>query len=117
MHLSAIGDMVQEEWNISFKICSESFRGAFVMMPNHMHAILRMETRATAKPIVAGFNSAVTKKINEYRQTPKMPVWQTRFHDHVIRSADEYERILHYIETNVENWENDPFYQPLPTQP
>ncbi len=148
MHLSAIGDMVYEEWNISFEIRSELFCEAFVMMPNHIHAILRIETRATAMPIVvethgraslqqsasgssgvayrsprsissfvAGFKSAATKKINEYRQTPKMPVWQTRFHDHIIRSADEYERIFHYIEANLENWENDPFYQPLHTQP
>lgn len=35
--------------------------------------------------------------------------WQTRYHDRIIRSTDEYSGISHYILTNVENWEEDCF--------
>jgi len=59
---------------------------------------------------VAGFKSAVTKRINEYRNTPKQPVWQERFHDHIIRNEEEYQRISDYIKNNPANWKDDKFY-------
>ena len=43
MYLSAYGQIVEEEWNKSFEIRSELFCDAFVIMPNHIHAILRIE--------------------------------------------------------------------------
>ena len=59
---------------------------------------------------VAGFKSATTKRINEYRNTPKQPVWQERFHDHIIRNDIEYQRISEYIKNNPANWKDDKFY-------
>jgi hypothetical protein len=35
--------------------------------------------------------------------------WQTRFHDHIIRDSGEFDKIMHYVITNVENWEKDCF--------
>lgn len=61
---------------------------------------------------VAGFKSAATKYINEFRNAPKLPVGQSRFHDHIIRNNAEYQRINNYIETNPRNWENDKFFNP-----
>ncbi len=147
MNLSPIGEMVYQEWNFSFNMRSELFCDTFVIMPNHIHAILRIDNgivlgtngivgthgRAslqtpTAPPsntgvayrlpksissFAAGFKSSATKRINEYRNSPKMPVWQTRFHDHIIRNDAEYQRIYNYIETNIENWEKDTFFKKL----
>lgn len=39
------------------------------------------------------------------------PVWQPRFHDHIIRNDDEYQRIFKYIKTNIHNWGKDKFYR------
>jgi REP element-mobilizing transposase RayT len=58
----------------------------------------------------AGFKSAVTSRINKSGQTKGKPVWQERFHDHIIRDEDEFRRIVYYIETNVEKWMDDMFY-------
>jgi hypothetical protein len=33
--------------------------------------------------------------------------WQGRYHDHIIRNEDEYNRIKYYIQTNPENRESD----------
>jgi putative transposase len=33
--------------------------------------------------------------------------WQSRFHDHIIRNAESFERIQYYIENNPSNWNND----------
>ena len=36
--------------------------------------------------------------------------WQERFHDHIIRNSEEFERIQTYIETNPKNWKDDKFH-------
>ena len=59
--------------------------------------------------VMRGFKSAVTT----YARKNDLPfAWQTRFHDHIIRSTDEYKRIVHYIVNNPVNWQNDKFYMP-----
>lgn len=40
---------------------------------------------------------------------PRVPVWQTRFHDHIIRNEEEYIRIERYINVNPDKWEEDKF--------
>jgi putative transposase len=141
MVLSAIGVIVMDEWNKSFQIRRELFCDVFVIMPDHLHAILRIhddksvethgnivEThgRASLQPFnseqkrgiayrspksissfVACFKSAATKHINEFRDTPNKPVWQPRFHDHIIRNDAEYQRIRNYIIENPLKYKND----------
>ncbi len=36
-------------------------------------------------------------------------VWQRNYHEHIIRTQRAYENIMHYIDTNVENWKKDCF--------
>jgi len=153
LQLSPIGKIVNDEWHKSFEIRNELFCDAFVIMPNHIHAILRIdnpdnvagnvqthnttvETHGRASlqstpqstpqsapqstlqrvpksisSFVAGFKSAATVKINELRNMPKKPVWQSRFHDRIIRNDDEYQRIIHYIYNNPFKWTEDEFYK------
>jgi len=56
---------------------------------------------------VAGFKSAVTKRINEHRGTPGAPVWQRNYYEHIIRNEDDLEAIRHYILTNPSRWHED----------
>jgi putative transposase len=44
------------------------------------------------------------------RQNNLSFAWQARYHDHVIRNVDEYERIRLYILHNEQNWAKDNFY-------
>jgi REP element-mobilizing transposase RayT len=129
IQLSAIGQIVNQEWDKSFEIRSELFCDAFIIMPNHLHAILRIENKTPQTPqtiqhtgiayrspksissFVAGFKSSATKQINELRGTPKLPVWQPRFYDHIIRTDAEFKRINDYINTNPEKWGKDKFYK------
>jgi len=130
MVLSSIGEIVVQEWKKSFVIRTELFCEEFIIMPNHIHAILRINNSTNicisqkmkssdsfilqlkAKSIssfVAGFKSIATKRINEYRNTPKYPVWQPRFHDHIIRDKNAYHNIKNYIKNNPLKWNNDVF--------
>ena len=36
--------------------------------------------------------------------------WQPRFHDHIIRNEQSFEKIQNYIDNNPANWEKDKFY-------
>lgn len=153
MFASPVGAIVLEEWYKSFCIRKELSCDIFQMMPNHLHAILRIERGDSVTPppakthaeailqfphdatphseiinpdalrrtgvayrpprsissFMGGFKSSATKKINEYRKTPKLPVWQSRFHDHLIRNFEEYRAIYLYILNNVKRWNEDPF--------
>jgi len=67
---------------------------------------------------VAGFKSAATTRINTFRHTPRTPVWQTRFHDHIIRNEEELNRIRDYVINNPARWETDTHYtSPLTPAP
>lgn len=111
--------------------------GEFVVMPNHIHGILILndvETlHATSLPpetlpphttkneqmakispkpnsistIVRSYKSAVTKHANRLGLDF---IWQTRFHDHIIRDVVSYENISNYITNNPLNWRDDKFY-------
>ena len=37
--------------------------------------------------------------------------WHPRFHDHIIRNSESFERIQTYIEENPARWEEDKFYK------
>ncbi len=57
--------------------------------------------------IVRSFKSAVTKRINEARQTAGEPFWQRNFYDRIIRHEQELNRIRAYILNNPPKWAED----------
>lgn len=67
--------------------------------------------------IIGTFKAAVTRKINRLRDTPGAPVWQGRFHDHIIRDEDDLNHHRQYILTNPTRWEVDRENIPLDETP
>lgn len=61
----------------------------------------------TVSSIIGGYKSAVTKHANRLRLENG---WQSRFHDHIIRDDQEYQRIADYIVNNPANWRDDKFF-------
>ncbi|MCP4350496.1 MAG: transposase [Desulfobacterales bacterium] len=61
----------------------------------------------TISSIVGSYKSAVTK--HAHRLGYEF-AWQPRFHDHIIRNQESFNRIIEYINTNPQNWKNDKFY-------
>lgn len=39
--------------------------------------------------------------------------WHSRFHDHIIRDSESFDRIQNYIEENPSKWNEDKFYREL----
>jgi REP element-mobilizing transposase RayT len=110
---------------------------AWVVMPNHVHAIVVISDddqrrrrgdrpvaptmpMATIAPgpqprsigaLMAGFKSAVTKRMNQLRQTPGAAVWQRNYWERIIRDEAELEQIKEYIYTNPAQWDTDKMYE------
>ena len=66
----------------------------------------------TVSSIIGSYKSAVTKHCNRLQLTDNDGVvfgWQARFHDHIIRNDEEYQKINDYIENNPINWAKDKF--------
>ena len=75
----------------------------WVVMPNHIHAIVVLPgDTAALSTIIGQYKAAVTKEIRSLR--PNIHVWQPSFHDHIIRNQTDYERIWLYIEGNPARW-------------
>jgi len=138
MRLNELGEIVHDEWEKTSVLRANVDLGAFVVMPNHFHAIvyiveddlvkatLSRSTRRGDRPvapteargpsprsigaIMAGFKSAVTTRINTIRKSPREPVWQRNYYEHVIRDDKEYLAIEGYIENNPANWVKDSLY-------
>lgn len=83
----------------------------YAVMPNHVHMILVLEPGCctTLPTIVGQYKSYVTRRI--HAQQPGLVVWQTSYHDHVIRSQKGYENIWLYIEANPSNWKKDCYFK------
>ena len=87
----------------------------YVIMPNHIH-ILMFVTGQTAgaspcptiSDVICSFKSLTTRMCK--KEGLKEPLFQTSFHDHIIRGENDYREIWEYIDTNVARWEIDCFY-------
>ena len=111
----------------------------YVVMPNHVHMILSItpsqrELSAPAelgclKPprhgepvddfhhnsrlatIVGTFKAGVTRQARTRRisSLPGDKIWQSRFHEHIIRNQHAFDNIMNYIDSNMRNWCHDKF--------
>ena len=87
----------------------------YVIMPNHIHSIIVIENNTagaspcpTLSDVICSFKSITTRKCRAVNSDVK--IWQTSFHDHIIRDEKDYLKIWNYIDTNPFKWQDDCFY-------
>ncbi len=101
----------------------------YIIMPNHIHMIITIredraidderaihesplqQTRSLISKIVGYLKMNATKRIRE-QSIGIYAVWQRSYHDHIIRSEDEYRRIRQYIDENPAKWREDRYFVP-----
>ena len=71
---------------------------AYVVMPNHIHALLDPLVPLTR--ITRGVKGVSARDANSVLGRTGKPFWQDESFDHWVRSPGECERIWHYIEMN-----------------
>lgn len=110
--LSTAGTIADEEIKGINNIYGSNIRiEKYVIMPNHIHMIIvidsfsdgRTQFAPTVSRIIKQFKGVITKKIGE-------SIWQRSFYDHIIRNENEYIQIWDYIDTNPIKWADDEYY-------
>lgn len=69
---------------------------------------IRNQGKGTLSSIIGSYKSIVSKHAHKIHADFE---WQGRFYDHIIRDEEEFGRIANYIENNIANWSEDPFYK------
>ena len=93
----------------------------FIVMPNHIDAIIVLEGAHYYSPdeniknaglngislgnVVGSYKAGVTR---ECREAGIPIVWQPRFYDHILRSQSSLAAVRSYIRNNPANWSRDP---------
>jgi REP element-mobilizing transposase RayT len=126
MRLTEIGHVVHEEWSAIPDRRTGVELDAFVVMPNHVHGVVRIlsnargeaslaPTRAAAGAsrgslgsIVGSFKAGVSRRVSRMRSSDRVVLWQSGYHDHIVRTEGELDRIRAYIAANPANWPVDP---------
>jgi putative transposase len=132
MYINEYGQIVTEEWMQSSIIRKEIELDESVVMPNHFHAIvfinpdiedtvgaqgiapssegIAYRKSKSISTLVAGFKTAVTKRINILRNAPGNAVWQRNYYENIIRNENALDKIRQYTINNPSSWEVDKFY-------
>jgi putative transposase len=126
VELSPVGQIVLSEWRKTPAVRSEIELDECVIMPNHIHGIIRISVGAdgirpnnhgahpnpsrqprTLGAFVAGFKAAVTRSIRQHLHLQDKPIWQRNYYEHIIRNWKDLNRVRDYIRTNPARWDED----------
>ena len=143
IYLNQLGKIVADEWLKTCKIRPNFKLDEWVIMPNHFHGIViindysgddqslgardaPLDLGARDAPLqqkpnslsscIAGFKSAVTKRINLLRQNTDTPIWQRNYYESILRDEKYLAVVREYIINNPKNWPNDRDYLPIDQQ-
>ena len=82
-----------------------------VIMPNHIHLILRIHHAEGGRMISAPTVSTIVGQMKRWASKQAYTaLWQKSYHEHVIRSEADYREIWDYIEGNPSKWAGDRYY-------
>ena len=115
VRLSPYGEIVAETLREIKKTYSWLSLDHSVIMPNHIHLLLRIEgngpsgtpapTNETLPMLVSTFKRFTNRRCG-------IQLWQRSYHEHVIRGENDYREIWEYIEANPGKWVEDRYYSP-----
>lgn len=130
VRLNAFGQVVAETWQWLATQYDYVELDEWVVMPNHLHGIVvitdtgdggggsrtaptviastaPMVKRKPLGRLIGAFKTVSTKRINEYRGTSGVVVWQRNYYEHIIRDERSLNRVREYIAANPLRWHLD----------
>jgi hypothetical protein len=117
LRLTLFGLIVDRAWRLGLEVRSEVSSGPRVVMPNHLHALVRVgghpvggdgddgavslhQCPRSISTLMSGFKSASTGEVNRLRGTSGRRLWQAGYYDRVVRDDAEWWRIARYFGDN-----------------
>ena len=105
MNFSKIGKVADEKILQIEKFYGNVIVDKYVIMPNHIHMIIVISEAEGINPfptkkydisnIVGKFKASVSRNVgNAFMHSAKNTLWQTSFHDHIIRGDEDYNKIF-----------------------
>jgi len=136
MQLSPVGRIAKSEMQALCLHYESVHVDSFVVMPNHVHAIVMIDGNHCFSPnpkrcappaagfvspragslsaIIRSYKAGVTRQCRDLGL--KRMIWQPRFHDHLLRGDTVIGAVRDYIRDNPANWGADkenPFLLPV----
>ena len=135
MRRNQIGEVAHQTWIGIPNHHQNATLDEFIVMPNHVHGIIVLGVhsgdvacnvanvtniptrdpsslmaqispkRGSLGSIIRSYKSAVTNRCHALGHNDVL--WQSRFHDHIIRNKKELNAIRAYIRNNPANWDKD----------
>jgi len=109
---NALGSLIRRSWENAASQHPFADFGTWVLMPNHMHAMVSISDDNVRKKslsrIVAAFKAQSTARARQCFD-PAMKIWQPGYYERIVRTNDALEKIIEYIETNPLKWDLDPY--------
>jgi hypothetical protein len=96
------GRAVYRLWHDIPKTYPEVVPSTFVLMPDHLHGILRA-TRRMEKPLgvpLRAFKAQVTSALRDKHDDQTLRVWEPGYHDHVLYSDGALKAFTRYLMDN-----------------
>lgn len=129
--LDRAGRIAHEEWTRTARLRAEVALDAFVVMPNHVHALIGIVpagpqpaapagtarcapthggaprrfgamAHGTLPAVVRAYKSAVTRRVRA--EADPAFGWQRGYHEHIVRDDRALKRIRRYIQENPQRW-------------
>lgn len=127
MDLSALGAVVEAEWQIATAERSDIDCEQWVIMPNHMHGIVTLaepaaETHTSARQQqhvlddwLDQFKAEVTEHLHSCELAPSSPVWQPTNDQQRIPHHFAFHTFRQYIRSNPHSWLWDKLHPDSPS--
>jgi len=124
MHVGAAGSIVQAEWDALPRRFPGLELDQFVVMPNHVHGVVRMcdkveyhnqsrranpHSKPTVSAIVKTLKGATAYRIRASAVAGEFG-WQKSFYDSIVRDEEMLNEVRNYIVNNPSCWEEDTLY-------
>ncbi len=116
MQLNNCGLVAEKYWKNISKIYKDVVLDEFIIMPNHVHGIIRIvgtghwpvptdnnNQYGKLSKIINGYKNMVTKKIRNNLKFKNFQ-WQRSFYDEIIRGEKSLQNIRKYIIENPRNF-------------
>lgn len=111
MVLNGCGKAAKKFWTEITQHYTNIKLDEFVVMPNHLHAIVVIQPfmaatgrRYSLSDIISAYKNIAGREI---RKIDLNFNWQKSFYDHVVRKEESLDKIRQYIRNNPLQWEMD----------